>query len=29
MRTDRIEKTKQFLREQLQSDMEDWGWQYR
>lgn len=29
MRTDRIEKTKQFLREQLQNDMEDWGWQYR
>ena len=29
MRTDRIEKTKQFLREQLQTDMEDWDWQYR
>ena len=29
MRTDRIEKTKQFLREQLQSDMEYWGWHYR
>lgn len=29
MRTDRIEATKQFLREQLQTDLEDWGWQYR
>lgn len=29
MRTDRIEKTKTFLYQQLQTDGESWGWQYR